>query len=94
MNVTSATLLAMSMSRKGRELLRLALPFVHAEIHRLSQVFIWPYQILPSLLSVLLRDYLSQTWPLKPTPDLNYNLRQCFCKQDPRKLKQQQKAFM
>lgn len=38
MNVTSATLLAMTMSRKGRELLRLALPFVHAEIHRLSQV--------------------------------------------------------
>lgn len=28
----------MTMSRKGRELLRLALPFVHAEIHRLSQV--------------------------------------------------------
>lgn len=76
--VISVILFPKTRSRKGRELLKLAMRFVHSEFHRFSQVLIWPYQILPSLHTMLKTDLSKLFLPKQPLV-LTYSLKKDFC---------------
>jgi len=73
--VISVILFPKTRSGKGRELLKLAMPFVHSEFHRFCQVLIWPYQMLLSLHTMLRKSKLFL--PKQPL-NLTYDLKKDF----------------